>query len=304
MSEASTNHAVVDSATPEQTRIWEVELLLVRAADRGQLASTLSRLAQHLERRPDVNLTDLAFTLSTGPQEGDRCLAVLARSVAEAQSLLMRAAERLADPDCKQIHDVAGLYYYEEPFYPAGKIAFLFPGEGAQYPGMLQDVSRHFPDVASFFTECDTLAARVGGHSPTAAFLLPDGAGPEELARARDQLARLDNAMLSVLISDMALYRLLQRFGVRADFMAGHSMGELAALWAAEATETGPEFVEPLAATLEVVQRQEDETEERAVLLAVGAGRESIAEVLSGEGRASPRPVKKTKSSPGRRGFH
>lgn len=281
MAEASANGAEADRMAPAQTQSWDVELLIVSAADRAQLADAASRLAQHLERRPEINLTDLAFSLNTVPQRFDSRLAVVARSVAETRSRLMRAAERLADPDCKQIHDVAGLYYYDEPFHPTGRIALLFPGEGAQYPGMLKDVSRQLPDVASFLAECDGLATRVGGRSLTATFLLPDGAGPEERTRAREQLARLDNAMLSVLIADMALYRLLRRLAVPADFMAGHSMGELAALWAAEALETQPEFVERLAATLEVVQRQEEQTEEGAVLLAVGAGRESIAEVLA-----------------------
>jgi malonyl CoA-acyl carrier protein transacylase len=284
MAEASTNSAEADRMAPAQARRWEVELLTVCAEDRAQLAATASRLAQHLERRTEINLTDLAFTLNTAPQWGDSRLAVLARSVAEARSRLLRAAERLADLDCKQIHDAAGLYYYDEPFHPTGRIALLFPGEGAQYPGMVKDVSRQFPDVASFLAECDGLATQVGGRSLTATFLLPDGAGPEELARARDQLARLDNAMLSVLIADMALYRLLRRFGVPADFMAGHSMGELAALWAAEGLETRPEFVERLAATLEAVQHQEEQAEEGAVLLAVGAGREAIADVLAAVG--------------------
>ena len=104
------------------------------------------------------------------------------------------------------------------------------------------------------------------------------------MARAQKQLARLDHAMLSVMIADMALYRLLRRFAVPADFMAGHSMGELAALCAAEGLETRPEFVEQLAATLELVQRQEERAEDGAVLLAVGAGRAVIAEVLAALG--------------------
>ena len=281
MAEASTNGAEADCVAPAQPQSWEVELLIVCAADRAQLAAAAFRLAQHLERQPEINLTDLAFTLNTAAQRGDSRLSVLARSVTEARSRLIRATERLADPDCKQIHDVAGLYYYEEPFYPTGRIALLFPGEGAQYPGMLKDVSRQFSDVASFLAECDGLATRVGGRSLTSTFLLPDDAGLEERARARNQLAQLDNAMLSVLIADMALYRLLRRLGVPADFMAGHSMGELAALCAAEAVETGPEFVERLADTLEVVQRQEELADEGVVLLAVGAGREAIAAVLA-----------------------
>jgi acyl transferase domain-containing protein len=100
MAEASTNAAEADCGTAAQAQSWEVELLIVCAADRARLADAASRLAQHLERRPDINLTDLAFSLNTAPQKSDSRLAVVARSVAEARSRLMRAAERLADPDC------------------------------------------------------------------------------------------------------------------------------------------------------------------------------------------------------------
>src|SRR5260370_9237620 len=105
---------------------------------------------------------------------------------------------------------------------------------------MVADVSRQFRDVAGFFAECDAMAARVGGRSLTAAFLLPEGAGTEELARAREQLRRLDNAMLSVLIADMALYRLLRRVPGPGACQSRPPMGALPPLSAAGAPETPP----------------------------------------------------------------
>ena len=122
---------------------------------------------------------------------------------------------------------------------PGGKLAFLFPGEGAQYLGMLGDVRRAFPEVETFFAECDAKCRHAGdvGPSLTEVFLPPDDAGPDELAHAEEELRRIDHAMLSVMMADWALYLVLERLGLSPDVVAGHSMGELVALWAAGCVE-------------------------------------------------------------------
>ena len=53
---------------------------------------------------------------------------------------MKRAAERLADPKCKQVRDASGIYFFENPLAEQGTVALLFPGEGAQYLNMLADL--------------------------------------------------------------------------------------------------------------------------------------------------------------------
>src|SRR5262249_41262423 len=185
------------------------------------------------------------------------------------------AAERLADPGCHQIRDVAGIYYFEQPLYPEGRVAMLFPGEGSQYLNMLKDVYLHFPEVRAYLDECDELASRAGRtDQPLARLLFVDESDPEEKARAEQELRKLGNAMISVLIGDWAVYRLLECLGVPNDVMAGHSVGELSALGAAGCFDTDSLRMGHVVNTIESLENQEkDGQSPETIMLAVGAGR-------------------------------
>ena len=87
-------------------RSWPSEVLLVRASDRGDLLQRVRRLADYVAEYPaerQAELVDLAFTLNTAPPQGEKCLAVVAASIEQLETRLRRAAERLADPGCRQI---------------------------------------------------------------------------------------------------------------------------------------------------------------------------------------------------------
>jgi malonyl CoA-acyl carrier protein transacylase len=266
--------------------------LLLRGESRERLKAAVQAMADDLRRHPDTDLTDLAFTLNSDLQPGGDRLALVAATTTDAVTGLKRALQRLEDPECTEIRGASGLYYTSEPLHPGGKIAFLFPGEGAQYLGMLGDVRRAFPAVETFFAECDAMCRQAGdvGPSLTEVFLPPEDAGPDQLAHAEEELRQIDHAMLSVMMADWALYLVLDRLGLSPDVVAGHSMGELVALWAAGCVEGGEGFMLPLIReTMEVMRREEESAQVRFVLLAVGAGRESLAGLIAEVG--DPRVV-------------
>jgi malonyl CoA-acyl carrier protein transacylase len=272
-------------AVPAPARsLRETELLVLRGDDRAGLLRAVRQTADHLRAHAGAGLVDLARALNTDLPPGGARLAVVAATPPEAVARLDRAAGRLADPRCTSIRDAAGLYFAAEPLHPQGKIAFLFPGEGAQYLGMLRDVRQAFPEVAAFFAECDAACARAGGRPLSEVFLPPESADAEERARAEQELRRLDNAMMSVLMADWSLYRLLLHLGLTPDVLAGHSMGELAVLWAAGALETDDRFLPRLASAMETMRRQEEASAGDAVLLAVGAGRAALVGIIAALG--------------------
>ena len=187
-------------------RLWDTELLVLRGESREQLKAAVQSTADDLRRHPDTDLTDRAFTLNSDLQPGGSRLALVAATAADAVPRLERALQRLQDPQCTEIRGASGLYYTSEPLGPGGKLAFLFPGEGAQYLGMLGDVRRAFPEVETFFAECDAMCRQAGdvGPSLSEVFLPPDNAGPDDLARAAEELRQVDHAMLSVMMADWA----------------------------------------------------------------------------------------------------
>lgn len=97
-----------------------------------------------------------------------------------------------------------------------GKIAFVFPGQGAQAVGMGKDAYEAHPGARRVFEEAD---AALG-------FKLTDVIfhGPEE------ELKQTVNTQPALLATSLALHEALREKGVAPDYVAGHSLGEYSAL--------------------------------------------------------------------------
>ena len=203
---------------------------------------------------------------------------------------LERAAARLADPACRRINDSQGIYYTADPLYPQGRIAFLFPGEGAQYPNMLGELLPHFPESQEHFDRCDRISLLAGQrHEPLSrSIFLPPDASEDDIRRAEAELSRLNNAAGSALTANWAIHQLLVEIGLRADVVAGHSSGETSALVAAGCIDPDDHLLTELFALGEVLQQEEDAGRmSDAALLAVGAGREKVSGLIA-QCRAAP----------------
>ncbi|MDQ3563676.1 MAG: ACP S-malonyltransferase [Pseudomonadota bacterium] len=105
------------------------------------------------------------------------------------------------------------------------KIAFLFPGQGSQYTGMGRDLYEHHPEVRALFEEA----------SETTAMNMTDLCfkGPDEV------LKRTENAQPAVALVNAACLSVLKQEGIAPQALAGHSLGEYTALYAAGAMAFG-----------------------------------------------------------------
>ena len=109
-----------------------------------------------------------------------------------------------------------------------GKVAFLFSGQGSQYLGMGGPIAVAFPEARSIW---DSHASRGIHH-----MVFPPGlADPTARPDAERRLTATDVAQPALALASLATLAALQTAGVRCDMVAGHSFGELPALYAAGA---------------------------------------------------------------------
>lgn len=220
--------AVVDE-DPAPLRDWPAELVVLRRSDRASLTAA-AKECRDAVRASDAPLGEIAAAcwraskLQSGPllaivatDRGD-----LAEKLASAISCLEAGDPAIADP--------RGVYIQADPPADPGKIAFLFPGQGSQYPNMLAETAIAFREVREALDAAEAvlegkLERRFG------LYLFPPSAfRPEQEQAHRAELTRTEIAQPAVGATSLGLARLLDHLGVRPDLLAGHSFGELTAL--------------------------------------------------------------------------
>lgn len=123
---------------------------------------------------------------------------------------------------------LAGIYYSQNPPVTSAQTAFLFPGQASQYPNMGKELTEVFPLVESFYAQADALWRAQHGYTITSLLF-----GADETALDQS-LKNTKNTHPAMFLICAGLYRLLAESGVKADYLVGHSLGEMTALFAGE----------------------------------------------------------------------
>ncbi len=219
-------------------REWPAELFVWRSPDRSKLLGDLDSLARSIRGGARPPLVDLARAINAAnppipPGSNARpTLAILAESLDDLAAKL-KVTRAAIDAEGTGLDDPRGVFYRERPEFAGAKVAFLFPGQGSQSPGMLADLAMAFPEVHDAIETFDS-ALTCDGRPAIGPAIYPspptDDLGRIQAAR---NLAATDKAQPALGASSVGLLRLLGSFGIEADLLAGHSFGELVALHAA-----------------------------------------------------------------------
>ncbi|MGW4059748.1 type I polyketide synthase [Amycolatopsis sp. NPDC004747] len=243
-------HVIVEAVPAASVPSAEVVpvpwVLSAKTAD--ALRAQADRLRAHVSAHPGVTAADLGLALATTRAAlGER--AVLVGDQEALRSGL--AAVASGEPAANVVSGSVS----------SGRVGFLFSGQGAQVLGMGRDLYERFPVFAGAF---DAVCARL---DPSLRDVLW-GADAELLNRTVFTQAGL-------FAVEVALFRLLESFGVRPDVLVGHSIGEFAAAHAA-----GVLSLDDACALVAARGRLMDALPEGGAMLAVQATHLEIAPVL------------------------
>ena len=234
-------HAVLEEYRKDKKDIsWDgsVEMLPLCAASALDLIQSLSSAKSQLTESPsfqDVTLLCAKAKSDFSSTEPYRLVVVIERSSWESdngQTVLNQLDETLKA--LKENHEHPEVdnktVFFGGP-KKSGKIAFVFPGQGAQYVGMGKDLVCTFPDAFSVVEQANKIFKK---DKPLSEIIYPlPVTDKSEKKNQETELTQTDNAQPAIGSISLAMLKVLDYFGLAPEATCGHSFGELVALNAA-----------------------------------------------------------------------
>ena len=212
-------HVLIEEAparveiAPESTS--PVGVLALSARSPEALAALARRYDTWLSVHPDVDLAAVCLTAGTGRSHFEHRAALVVDSVATARDGLAELAENRLRP---------GVVRGEHVNHPT--TAWLFTGQGSQYPGMARELFAHEPVFAETVLQC---ADAVKDILPRPLLEVMFATDLDTGGKAGEALRHTSFAQPALFAVEMGLARLWQSWGVEPDVVLGHSVGQYAA---------------------------------------------------------------------------
>ncbi len=232
-------HVVLEEHADDHRRPYRIhqtaqELILaapISAALRERCAELAEILAGPQASQVFAELAEATQTMEL-PADLAR-LGFVADGPAEARTQLLRAVAMLdGQPAAERLQHPKGIFYQRQGIDTAGRVVALFPGQGSQYLEMGRELALNFPPLRDLLGRADAHATDV----PLSEVLFPPPAfTPAEQATQAERLQRTEYAQPAIGVLSAGMFGLLRDAGFRPAMVAGHSFGELTALWAAGA---------------------------------------------------------------------
>jgi acyl transferase domain-containing protein len=187
-------------------------LLLLSAKTSHALEEATTNLNTYLEKSPRITLADVAYTLQTGRETFNYRRFIVCQTTLETAQYATMTEEK-------------NVFSHHQTDTKLTKTIFLFPGQGSQYVNMAYDLYQEESSFRDCINHCATLL------EPHLKLNLIDFLYPEanQFEKAKQALQQTALAQPALFVIEYALAKLWMSWGIQADIMIGHSIGEYVA---------------------------------------------------------------------------
>lgn len=208
LEEAPAQVAVAETPTPPE------QFFTLSAQSKSALRTLAERYARYLTQHPEVSLTDLCATVNIGRARFAHRLAIVASSIEQLREGLsgFSTGQELQGVLSGQVQNGGAA---------RRSIAFLFTGQGSQYPGMGRTLYETEPIFRAALERCDRIM-RDYLEQPLLSVIYPESGSASLL----NETAYTQPALFAL---EYALAELWRAWGIEPDVVMGHSVGEYVA---------------------------------------------------------------------------
>ena len=202
-----------ESASTEKPDSGEspFQVIGLSARTEASLEAVVRQYRAWLASNTDLSLGAICHTHNTRRTSFPYRLAITANSTLDLLQQLQRWPDNKADANLAQAHS--------PPHQPPVKTAFLFTGQGSQYPGMARQLYQQAPVFRAAMDRCEAVLQPLLGQSLLSVIY-------SDSSDALNQTAFTQPALFAI---EYALAQLWLSWGVKPDYLMGHSVGEYVA---------------------------------------------------------------------------
>ena len=197
----------LESSGPSRPR----KLIIISTKTEASLDLATENLREHLTNHPDVNIADVAYTLQTGRKAFSHRRMIVCEDVADAVEILGSL-----DPRHVKTSQLES---------SRRSVVFMFPGQAAQYVNMGLNFYEHEPLFRNIVDQCAEILQPFLGRD-LRELLYPRSSDEKMAADLLQKTFFTQPAMFTI---EYALAKLWNSWGVNAEAMIGHSIGEYTA---------------------------------------------------------------------------
>ena len=268
--------------THDELKAVEGGILLISGDSTGDILSKLDKFSIPVNNfDTDPNGARLSFELQnhwTYDASDSVRMAIIATSWAELSKRCDLATKAVGDKEKWGFLSSQGILVTDEKAMPSSaKVAHMYPGQGSQYVGMTLDLYQRFSGVQEVWSRSDVTMSDVLDGETLSSFVLRANLSDDEKKEAEHKLKQTEYTQPAMLTADLAIESALNAFGFKPDMVAGHSLGEYAALMSAGILDMDGAL---RAAAARGTEMGSVEIDDKGLMASVTAPYERIAEII------------------------